>query len=132
MNSALLLLVYALTIIASAWQLVGIWRSASNHFLRGGTRFWAGVAKVMVVLGALSTAGLIWRTYIPQSIEFLSIISGDARMGSYEIRVLPGGTEIEFRGGDVLHFLDDALAHVPPGFENLIEHRLTLSHRKPP
>jgi hypothetical protein len=98
-QSALMLLVFAFAVIASIWQSVGVWRSASNHFARGGTLFWAGVAKVMVIVGFLSTSVLIWQTYIPQSAEFLSIIRGDTNVPAYQIQVLPGGTEIEFRGG---------------------------------
>jgi hypothetical protein len=97
--SALLLAVFALAIIASVWQGVGVWRSASNHFSRGGTHFWAGTAKVMVILGFLGTSGVIWRTYIPQSAELISILAGDTGIPPYQIQVLPGGTEIEFRGG---------------------------------
>jgi hypothetical protein len=97
--SALSLLLYALAIISTVWWCVGVCRSASNHFSRGGTRFWAGVAKVMVALSFLSTLVLTCTTYIPQSVELLSIIAGDAGMPPYQIRVLPGGTEIEFRGG---------------------------------
>jgi hypothetical protein len=98
-HSALSLAVFALAIIASVWQGVGVWRSASNHFSRGGTHFWAGAAKVMVILGFLSTSGVIWRNYIPQSAELISILAGDTRIPPYQIQVLPGGTEIEFRGG---------------------------------
>lgn len=32
------------------WQLVGLWRSATNHSATTGRRFWAGVAKVLIVL----------------------------------------------------------------------------------
>jgi hypothetical protein len=35
------------------WQLVGIWRSASHHVLRGGRKFWSIAAKVVVVLASL-------------------------------------------------------------------------------
>lgn len=39
--------------ILFVWQMVGIWRSAEHHPARGGTRFWAGVAKVMVFIAVL-------------------------------------------------------------------------------
>ena len=52
-QAALTLVVFVLAISGSVWQWVGIWRSASNHFSRGGTHFWAGTAKVMVILGFL-------------------------------------------------------------------------------
>jgi hypothetical protein len=53
----------------------------------------------MVILGFLCVSVIIWKNYIPQSAELISILAGDTRMPSYQIQVLPGGTEIEFRGG---------------------------------
>ena len=97
--AAMALVVYAIAIVASVWQFVGVWRSASNHVSRGGNKVWATLAEVVVVLGVLNCISLFYRTYIPQAAEMVSIITGDARTPPYEIRVLPGGTEIEFRGG---------------------------------
>jgi TPR repeat protein len=98
-SPALVIFVYALTIVVSVWQFVGIWRSASNHVSRGGRGAWATVVKVIVVLGLLKCSVLIYRTYIPQSVEMVRILTGDAQTPPYEIRVLPGGTEIVFYGG---------------------------------
>jgi hypothetical protein len=53
----------------------------------------------MVIVGFLSTSGLIWKSYIPQSAELLSILTGDTNIPAYQIQVLPGGAEVEFRGG---------------------------------
>lgn len=39
---------WAFKLIVVAWQCVGAWRSADRHVDRGGTRFWAIVAKVAV------------------------------------------------------------------------------------
>src|SRR6516165_3322245 len=39
-HAAFSLIVFTLATIASIWQGLGIWRSASNHFSRGGTHFW--------------------------------------------------------------------------------------------
>lgn len=97
--AALPLVVYATAIVASTWQFVGVWRSASNHVARGGQAGWATMAKVIVALGVVNSCGLIWRTYIPQSLELVNIIAGDSRFPAYKISVLPGGTEVEFRGG---------------------------------
>lgn len=99
LGATLALLVYAAGSLASAWQLVGIWRSALNHVSRGGKSAWATVAKVLVILGLLRCLGLLFGTYIPQSVEMVSVITGDTQFPAYHIRVLPGGTEIEFRGG---------------------------------
>ncbi len=97
--AGLSLFVYALAIVASVWQFVGVWRSASNHVSRGGQSSWATLAKVLVVIGALNCIGLFWKSYIPQSAEMARIMAGDVRTPPYKIRVLPGGTEVEFRGG---------------------------------
>ena len=53
----------------------------------------------MVILNVLSTILLIWNVYIPQSAELIRIVAGDSGIPPYQIQVLPGGTEIEFRGG---------------------------------
>ena len=93
------ILILVLAVVASVWHLVGVWRSASHHYDCGGRRFWAGLAKVMVVLGFLSTGVVIWKNYIPQTAEMLRIVAGDNGMPAYRIQVLPGASAIEFRGG---------------------------------
>jgi GYF domain 2 len=99
LTSVLILSMFAAGIIISIWQLVGIWRSASRHISRGGRRVWAGIAKFVVVIGVIRMAFLFWNSYIPQSNEFIAILKGDAKFPAYRIRVLPGGTELEFVGG---------------------------------
>jgi len=99
LSCGLSMFLFALAIASTVWWLVGVWRSASSHVSRGGRRFWAGVAEAMVVLGFLNISALTYKTYIPQTIEMLSIIVGDFGIPSYQVRVLPGRTDIEFRGG---------------------------------
>ena len=45
------------------WSLVGIWRSAGRHVARGGSAFWAGMARFMVVLGAFTAAAQTYAAY---------------------------------------------------------------------
>ena len=45
--------VYASLAICSTWGIVGLWRSASNHPERGGSRFWAIICKTLAVISAL-------------------------------------------------------------------------------
>jgi hypothetical protein len=97
--SVLILFMFAAGLIITIWQLVGIWRSASRHVSRGGRRVWAGIAKFVVAIGVIRMAFLFWNTYIPQSNEFIGIMQGDTKFPAYRIRVLPGGTELEFVGG---------------------------------
>ena len=42
----------AVVLVIVAWQLVGVWRSASQREERGGSPFWARAAQAMVVVGA--------------------------------------------------------------------------------
>lgn len=99
LSCGLSMFLFALAIASTVWWLIGVWRSASSHVSRGGRRFWAGVAEAMVVLGFLNISALTYKTYIPQTIEMLSVIVGDFGLPPYQIRILPGGTDIEFRGG---------------------------------
>ena len=95
----LTLLLYLGGILATVWQWVGIWRSASNHVWRGGKAVWATLTKAAVVIGGLNVLVLAITTYVPQAVEMVSIVKGDNGLPPYQIRVLPGGTEVEFRGG---------------------------------
>ena len=92
--AVLSLATYPLAIVVTVWQLGGIWRSASNS-----KSSWATLAKVAVIIGVLRCCALFATTYIPQGKEMASIIAGDTRLPSYNIRLLPDGTEIVFRGG---------------------------------
>lgn len=110
------ILLYFAALAISVWQIVGTWRSASNHTERGGTAFWAVVARIILILSAANVTNFTLHTTLPQTKEFISIIAGDKRMPAYQIRVLPGGTEIEFSGGlraGAAKELEKILAAVP-------------------
>jgi hypothetical protein len=97
--AVLSLVLYALALLVSAWQAVGVWRSAGKHTSRGGNSGWATAARIAVGFGVLSTIGVFINNYIPQSAEMLRILAGDKSIPAYKITVLPGGAEVEFRGG---------------------------------
>ena len=97
--ATLTLVLLGSAIVVSVWQLVGVWRSAAKHVSRGGRGLWSTLARVMVVLGALKGLGMVFKTYVPQATEMLNIIAGDKKMPPYTVRILPGGMEMEFRGG---------------------------------
>jgi hypothetical protein len=40
---------YSLSVVVSVWQLVGMWRSATNHPLNGGQIFWAKAVKGLII-----------------------------------------------------------------------------------
>ena len=93
------ILINILSVAVSVWQFVGAWRSATNHVGRGGRPVWAILAKWTLVLGILNSARLTTDTIVPQTLEWWSILAGDKTIPAYEIRVLPGGTDVEFYGG---------------------------------
>jgi hypothetical protein len=59
-------LVGVFAIVATVWQIVGVWRSAGKHKIRGGSGFWAGAARVAVALGFLSFTSQLANNDIPQ------------------------------------------------------------------
>lgn len=93
MPSAVALVLLAL--VTSAWHGVGLWRSTTNHIPEENKPLWVLAAEVMTLLGFLGTSGMVFGNFIPRQVEFGTTNEQIAR---YEVRVLPGGTEIEFRG----------------------------------
>jgi hypothetical protein len=88
---------FAITI--STWQLVGVWRSAGNHEARGGSGFWAAAARLMVIFGFLGLAIKVSTETFPQIAEWWRIASGNPEFAKYQLRILRGGTELEYNGG---------------------------------
>lgn len=62
------------------WAGVGIWRSAGNHVARGGTQFWANIARFLLVLGVL--ASLVQaRNYGLMASEYVKLAMGKDALG---------------------------------------------------
>jgi hypothetical protein len=87
----------ALIIVAApvtVWQLVGIWRSATNTSKRG-RRFWPAVAKIVTVLGCLiSTASMVSAT---NDLVRIMVVIQDPSFTEYSIERV-GDTDLIFRG----------------------------------
>lgn len=94
-----ILVFYGFVVTLTLWQLVGIWRSADKHSQRGGKAFWAGLAKVMVVLGLLRAAGDFTTQVIPLISEGAKLFVGIDNTPPHQIRLLRDGTELELAGG---------------------------------
>lgn len=56
-GSAGFLLITAIAFVVWAWAISGTWASANKHVQRGGTSFWAGAAKAMIVIGVIKGFG---------------------------------------------------------------------------
>jgi hypothetical protein len=98
-SGAAILVFYGFVITLTLWQVVGIWRSADKHSRRGGKAFWAGLAKVMVVLGLLRAAGDFTTQGIPLISEGAKLFVGIDNTPPHQIRLLRDGTELELAGG---------------------------------
>jgi len=92
---AILIITFLVVIVAlMTWQCGGTWRSASR---RGG--FWAGAAKVAIVIGVARTVYDVGSVYTPIVTEHVRIALGDEKFGGHSFRLLRNGTELEFSGG---------------------------------
>jgi hypothetical protein len=90
-------------VAVSIWQLVGVWRSANRHIekrvLLGKRAPWARLAKLGVILGALSLV-VQFGGAVPQITEISRIaFMDDPDLPAYSIRVMRSGTEAEITGG---------------------------------
>lgn len=94
-----ILVFYGFAVALTLWQLVGIWRSADKHSKRGGKAFWAGLAKVMVVIGLLRETGNLITQGIPVISEGTKLFLGIDNTPPHKIRLLRDGTELELAGG---------------------------------
>jgi TPR repeat protein len=94
-------------LITTAWQVVGTWRSAGRHHLRGGSPFWAGTARVMLLVSVLTTLAQVRTSAIPQITELTQIAFGNDPYGRYEVRLLQGATELEIRGAITFGLTDE-------------------------
>jgi len=98
-SGAVILSFYGFVVTLTLWQLVGIWRSTDKHGQRGGKAIWAGLAKVMVVLGLLRAVGDFSTQGIPLISESAKLFVGIDNTPPHAIRLLRDGTELELSGG---------------------------------
>jgi len=90
--------VFVALAIVYPWQIVGLWRSASRHVEETQKGFWAGAAKVLVVLGVLGTLGNVnisWPVYK----DLYQIGFGKDEYGNYKVELTDNGELIHLQGG---------------------------------
>jgi hypothetical protein len=96
--------IWLVTGVFLVWQVTGIWRSASRNGAGrraiGKRAFWAGVAKIALVLGVCSSLYTFCSAGLPQIVEISRIVFlNDPDIAPYSIRVMRSGTEAEIAGG---------------------------------
>jgi len=94
------------------WQTVAVWRSASRHIASraetGKWSPWAGLAKLVVILGFMRLIGEFLNSGIPQLTEASRMVFlDDPDIPAYSIRVMRNGTEAEIVGGFKYGLTDD-------------------------
>ena len=110
--SLLIIGFWIVCIAVTAWQYVGLWRSAANYTKESDGGIWGRVVQVLVVLGVLYSLNILFNTAIPQVREYAGIALGTNEDSRYRLRVLRQGTEIEVSGGIGFGLTDDIVKHL--------------------
>lgn len=78
--AAISIAAFVLGIAIWVWSAVGIWRSAGYHTGRGGSSVWAALARIGVILGAITTFGQLVQS-MPALIESASLATNNDTLG---------------------------------------------------
>lgn len=110
----LIITTWTCVIVIGVWQLVGTWRSAVaySEARRRENRpvYWAGLAHVMLALGAFGNVSGILKNGVPQVYEASRMaFENDPTIPNYSIRLMRGGTEVEIVGGIKFGLTDDLI-----------------------
>lgn len=87
-----------LLFILSAWQYVGVWRSASKSPGRGGSRLWAVLAQTMVIFGVLRFVGEFSTEIAPVYSRYTEILFVEEPAKTLTVSPIQGGAVIDFDG----------------------------------
>ena len=94
---------WAFLLALTIWQSVGVWRSADRTFRakpdakRGP---WAGLAKLLIIVGAIRLAVTFVNSGMPQLQEtYQMAFMGDPSIPPYSLRIMRNGTEMEVTSG---------------------------------
>ena len=83
-------------LVVFVWQMVGVWRSATNYQRIRLKSYWGGIAKFLVIIALLRTIVEFGQTGAPQIAEYYKIYAGDNEVGKYTFRVLGDGRNLNF------------------------------------
>lgn len=97
-GSAGFLLITALAFVVWVWAISGTWASANKHVQRGGTAFWAGAAKVVIVFGAIKAFGDFVQS-MPVFQEHMKVAVGEQPGNPTKLEIRADGKSILLAGG---------------------------------
>ena len=106
----------------SAWQAVGIWRSADKHRSTGGRAIHSILARISVAIAFVFVVKLI-AIFAPMFPEWTKLAVGIDDVGSYELRLLSNNTELELYGS-IPYGTADAVAEKLKAFPSVASIRL--------
>ena len=106
--------IWSCALVVSAWQFVGVWRSARRYKQErraaGRFRFWGYVAQVVCVLSILGGIGTFAREGTPQLREaYRMAFQNDPGIPDYSVRVTNDGAWIEIVGGFKYGLTDEVI-----------------------
>ncbi|WP_339877668.1 hypothetical protein [Pseudidiomarina gelatinasegens] len=93
-----LILLCGFVLLITVWQLVGIWRSARYHTSRGGRVMWANAARIMVIIAAVRAVVDFNQFGLGQLQEGFGLLAQGESLGTFELRILNQGKELELIG----------------------------------
>jgi hypothetical protein len=88
------------------WSIVGTWRAATNHIERTGRTAWARAAQVACVLGLLKALAAYSTDLHPKLALLMELAFVNDPLGSFQVRSLRGGQELELSGNIVFGAAD--------------------------
>lgn len=100
-----IVILWPLSAAIGVWQLIGIWRSASNYLSQGKSKTCGYLAKIAVVLGFVRTIFEFFFVGVPQLNQFALIALGHDPLGTYELRIV--GDELKIEGAIVFGLTDN-------------------------
>jgi hypothetical protein len=105
---------WSLVLVVTAWQIVGVWRSARRYKQErkaaGRAPFWGYAAQVMSVLSALSAIVTFTNSGAPQLAETFRIaFRNDSGIPDYSVSVTRNGAQVDIAGGFKYGLTNDVL-----------------------
>jgi hypothetical protein len=93
-----MLVAYPLLLLFNTWCIVGCWRAASAHVDSGGSGLWAGLAKLLMFLGALQTLVAVCFDFLPNAGDYLRMARGIDPIGHMSATLSPDGHRLLLKG----------------------------------
>jgi ATP-dependent protease ClpP protease subunit len=92
------LVAYPLLLVFNTWCIVGCWRAATAYTESGGAGLWAGLAKLLMFLGALNTLFALFFDFVPNAPSYLRMARGIDPIGNISATLSKDGSRLLLKG----------------------------------